>query len=188
MIVDVLANSERIEGLNPYFKVVFDYIKTHDLASMPVGRIDIDGDNAYLKIEDAKGRKIEEAVYERHDKYIDIQMPLSTPEGYGWKAKRRLGEERAPYDGAGDFTFYRDPVERGVHVISRRVRDLFPGRCSCSLYRGRDNPEDGGESENGFIKSIRFIRSIRSLAPCGALYRRQRGLPLKTVRRTPVTL
>ena len=70
MIVDVLANSERIEGLNPYFKVVFDYIKTHDLSSMPVGRIDIDGDNAYLKIEDAKGRKTEEAVYERHDKYI----------------------------------------------------------------------------------------------------------------------
>ena len=30
MIVDVLANSERIEGLNPYFKVVFDYIKKHD--------------------------------------------------------------------------------------------------------------------------------------------------------------
>ncbi len=27
MIVDVLANSERIEGLKPYFKVVFDYIK-----------------------------------------------------------------------------------------------------------------------------------------------------------------
>ena len=38
MIVDVLANSERIEGLNPYYKVVFDYIKTHDLSSMPVGR------------------------------------------------------------------------------------------------------------------------------------------------------
>ena len=77
MIVDVLANSERIEGLNPYFKMVFDYIKTHDLSSMPAGRIDIDGDNAYLKIEDAKGRRVEEAVYERHDKYIDIQMPLS---------------------------------------------------------------------------------------------------------------
>ena len=105
MIVDVLANSERIEGLNPYFKVVFDYIKAHDLASMPVGRIDIDGDNVYLKIEDAKGRKTEEAVYERHDKYIDIQIPLSMPEGYGWKAKSLLGEERAPYDGAGDLLF-----------------------------------------------------------------------------------
>ena len=87
MIVDILANSERIEGLNLYFKMVFDYIKTHDLSSMPAGRIDIDGDNAYLKIEDAKGRRVEEAVYERHDKYIDIQMPLSMSESYGWKAK-----------------------------------------------------------------------------------------------------
>ena len=80
MIVDILANSERIEGLNLYFKMVFDYIKTHDLSSMPAGRIDIDGDNAYLKIEDAKGRRVEEAVYERQDKYIDIQMPLSMSE------------------------------------------------------------------------------------------------------------
>ena len=96
MIVDVLANSERIEGLNPYFKMVFDYIKTHDLSSMPAGRIDIDGDNAYLKIEDAKGRRVEEAVYERHDKYIDIQMPLSMPESYGWTAQSLLGEARAP--------------------------------------------------------------------------------------------
>ena len=110
MIVDVLANSERIEGLNPYFKVVFDYIKTHDLTGMPVGRIDIAGDDAYIKIEDAKGREVKDAVYERHDKYIDIQMPLSGVEGYGWKAKSLLGEERAPYDAVGDFTFYRDPV------------------------------------------------------------------------------
>ena len=58
MIVDVLANSERIEGLNPYFKVVFDYIKTHDLSSMPVGRIDIDGDISKLKMpKDGKPRK-----------------------------------------------------------------------------------------------------------------------------------
>ena len=81
MIVDVLANSERIEGLNPYFKVVFDYIKTHDLTGMPVGRIDIAGDDAYIKIEDAKGREVKDAVYERHYKYIDIQMPLSGVEG-----------------------------------------------------------------------------------------------------------
>ena len=93
---------------------------------MPVGRIDIDGDNAYLKIEDAKGRKIEEAVYERHDKYIDIQMPLCMPEGYGWKAKSLLGEERAPYDGAGDFTFYRDPVERVFTLSPGEFVIFFP--------------------------------------------------------------
>ena len=86
---------------------------------MPVGRIDIDGDNAYLKIEDAKGRKTEEAVYERHDKYIDIQMPLSMPESYGWK-------EQAPYDVAGDFTFYRDPVEMVFTLSPGEFVIFFP--------------------------------------------------------------
>ena len=43
MIVDVLANSERIEGLNPYFKVVFDYIKTHDLQVCPRDELTLTG-------------------------------------------------------------------------------------------------------------------------------------------------
>ena len=93
---------------------------------MPAGRIDIDGDNAYLKIEDAKGRRVEEAVYERHDKYIDIQMPLSMPESYGWKAQSLLGEERAPYDVAGDFTFYRDPVEMVFTLSPGEFVIFFP--------------------------------------------------------------
>lgn len=126
MIVDVLANSERIEGLNPFFKAVFDYIKTHDLTGMPAGRIDIAGNNAYIKIEDARGRKVEEAVYERHDEYIDIQMPLSGAEGYGWKAKSLLGEERAPYDAAGDFTFYRDPVKFVFTLVPGEFVIFFP--------------------------------------------------------------
>ncbi len=126
MIVDILDNSERIEGLNPYFSAVFDYMKTHDLANMPVGRIDIAGENAYIKIEDAKGRKIEDAVYERHDKYIDIQMPLSVSEGYGWKAKKLLGEEYAPYNAAGDFTFYRDPVEMLFSLYPGEFVIFFP--------------------------------------------------------------
>ena len=91
-----------------------------------MGRIDIDGDNAYLKIEDAKGRKTEEAVYERHDKYIDIQMPLSMPESYGWKAQSLLGEEQAPYDVAGDFTFYRDPVEMVFTLSPGEFVIFFP--------------------------------------------------------------
>lgn len=110
MIIDVIGNTERIEGLNPWFKAVFDYIRTHDLAGMPVGRIDVAGDDAYIKIEDARGRSVGEAVYERHDKYIDIQMPLLVSESYGWKVKSGLGEESAPYNKEGDYTFYKDRV------------------------------------------------------------------------------
>lgn len=111
MIIDVITNSGRIESLNPRFKAVFDYVKTHDLSTFPVGRIDIAGDDAYLKIEDAKGREVKDAIFERHDEYIDIQMPLVVTESYGWKAKSLLTEVRAPYDETGDFTFYQDRVE-----------------------------------------------------------------------------
>lgn len=111
MIVDALTSSERIERMNPYFKIVFEYLKTHDLTKMPVGRIDIAGENAYIKIEDAKGRRTSEAVFERHDKYIDIQMPLSGKERYGWKPKSLLREEQTPYDGGKDIVFYSDPIE-----------------------------------------------------------------------------
>ena len=31
MIVSNLQNSQRIEGLHPLFKSLFDYVKTHDL-------------------------------------------------------------------------------------------------------------------------------------------------------------
>ena len=117
MVINIIGNSERIESLNPYFKAVFDYIKTHDLAGMPVGRVDIDGEDAFIKIEDARGRSVEEAVYERHDKYIDIQMPLLVSESYGWKAKSRLGEASASYNEEGDYTFYKDKVE-GVFTLS----------------------------------------------------------------------
>lgn len=72
---------------------------------------------------DGESRK---PVYERHDKYIDIQMPLSMPESYGWKAQSLLGEERAPYDVAGDFTFYRDPVEMVFTLSPGEFVIFFP--------------------------------------------------------------
>ena len=43
MIVSNLQNSQRIEGLHPLFKSLFDYVKTHDLLHADLGRIEVDG-------------------------------------------------------------------------------------------------------------------------------------------------
>ena len=45
-------------------------------------------------------------------------MPLSGQESYGWKAKSRLGEESAPYNKEGDYTFYKDRVEDVLFTLS----------------------------------------------------------------------
>ena len=47
MIVSNLQNSQRVEGLHPLFKTLFDYVKTHDLFHAELGRIEIDGDNLF---------------------------------------------------------------------------------------------------------------------------------------------
>lgn len=49
MIVSNLQNSQRVEGLHPLFKTLFDYVKTHDLFHAELGRIEIDGDNLFIK-------------------------------------------------------------------------------------------------------------------------------------------
>ena len=48
MIVSNLQNSQRVEGLHPLFKTLFDYVKTHDLFHAELGRIEIDGDNLFI--------------------------------------------------------------------------------------------------------------------------------------------
>lgn len=44
MILSTLAESGRVEHLHPAFKLVFDYVKSHDLTKVPAGRIALDGD------------------------------------------------------------------------------------------------------------------------------------------------
>ena len=48
MIVSNLQNSQRIEGLHPLFKSLFDYVKTHDLLHADLGRIEVDGDHLFI--------------------------------------------------------------------------------------------------------------------------------------------
>ncbi|MCR9013339.1 YhcH/YjgK/YiaL family protein [Gabonibacter chumensis] len=123
MIIDKLLNSSCVEDLNPYFKAVFDYIKTHDMTDMPLGRIDIAGEDAYIKVDEVDGKEKEEAFLERHESYIDIQLPLLGEEIYGWKAKEDLREIKKAYDVEGDFMFYQDrpsfyfPLQAGEFVI-----------------------------------------------------------------------
>lgn len=109
MFIGSLENTERAEALHPLFKRVFDYIKSHDLSKMPAGKIDIDGENAWISISDVEGRDAEDAKIETHNEYIDIQMPMVGSETFGWQSRELLTEEcNGGYDAKNDITFYDD--------------------------------------------------------------------------------
>ena len=62
---------------NKYYQAALEYIKTTDLAALENGKHLIDGENLFVNIVDSAMKTPEQARLEVHDKYIDIQIPLS---------------------------------------------------------------------------------------------------------------
>lgn len=124
MIIDTLANSARIEALNPYFKKIFDYIKTHDLTQVPAGKIVIDGDNAFINVVDHPGKTKETSKLESHNDYLDVHLPLTAPETFGWTPRADLPE--MPYDATGDCSLYDGPAQVYTTIVPGQLAVYFP--------------------------------------------------------------
>ncbi len=84
MIIDKLENLEKYFSLNPLFKEVADFLHANDMNALSTGIHKIKGDDVFVNIQEAKGKKQEEAVVEYHHKMVDIQIPFSGPETYGY--------------------------------------------------------------------------------------------------------
>lgn len=108
MIVSKLEHSSRIEGLHPLFKTLFEYVKTHDLAGYPTGRIELNGDNLYLNHVYAEGIPTENHQLETHRNYIDIHILLEGQEKIGWKPADTLQSVVQPYIADADCTLFAD--------------------------------------------------------------------------------
>ncbi len=108
MILSDLDNTATIEALHPAFKLVFDYVRTHDLLTVPAGRIVLKGDEVYLNIDDAVLRSMDEQLLEAHRRYIDVHFPLSGEEIVGWRSMSEVAMPSVkPFNVERDFAFYK---------------------------------------------------------------------------------
>ena len=120
MILTNLQNTARIEALHPRFKMLFDYVKSHDILHTPCGRIELDGDNLFINNVNPECMPAEKQVLEVHRDYIDVQILLEGRETMGWKALEDVTDEVKPYDPEGDCALYAEMAD--VYV------DLKPGQ------------------------------------------------------------
>lgn len=109
MILDTLDNLKQYACINPRFEAVVRFLDENDLNNLTPGRHDIDGDNLYVNIQEAKPRTREEAKLESHQVMIDIQIPLSSSEEMGYAPLSKLKD--APYDNDNDIAFYEETPE-----------------------------------------------------------------------------
>ena len=102
MVVDTLDMLGNYVALNPLFSDVVEFLKTHDLDTMPEGKYEIKGKDLFLNITTAVSKTADTAVLETHNEMIDIHIPLSTAETYGYTPRRFLPETE--YNAEKDIT------------------------------------------------------------------------------------
>ncbi len=121
MLLTTLQDSKRIESLHPLFARLFDYVKTHDLLNMPIGRIELDGDNLFINNVEAQCVSAEQQVLEVHREYIDVHILLQGEETIGWKPLADCTNETKPYDAESECALYTESASTYL--------TLKPGQC-----------------------------------------------------------
>ena len=109
MIIDKLANSDKYISLHKDFKLVFDFLKTHNLQEIPCGRHELRGNEVFFNLQEYETKP--EQKLEAHKKYIDIQVIASGKEymGYTNIENTSLKEE---YDNEKDVMFLNGRVDK----------------------------------------------------------------------------
>jgi biofilm protein TabA len=98
LAVSYFKNRERWEK-------AFTFLKNTDLSKLEARRYDIDGDNLYALVSSYMTKNEEDAKFEVHRKYIDIQYVISGTEQMSITPLSMIKEVLEPYDPAKDIEF-----------------------------------------------------------------------------------
>ena len=126
MILDTLGNAGLYESVHPRFKQAFDFLRNSDLDSLPFGKIELDGSNLFVSVVDIIGKTAEVARMETHNRYIDIQVPITGIETIGWIAVNNLKEVTQPYDAGKDIAFFGDKAINFLTIQPYEFVIFFP--------------------------------------------------------------
>lgn len=119
MVFDLMANLDfyRNLGVEGRYAKAVDFLKSHDLKSLESGKHEIDGENAYAVVMEYDTVPWEEATYESHEAYTDIQCIVRGSEVMTYAPTKRL-TVTVPYNAKDDFALY-DNSEAGLRVTVR---------------------------------------------------------------------
>ncbi len=126
MIVSNLKYSERVEVLHPRFKILFDFVKSNNLLDMPLGRVEVDGDNIFINNIEIDGLTREAQVLEMHESYIDIHILLRGEETIGWKSIDEIENYTKSYDSESECALSDDTPTSYTTLREGEFMIVFP--------------------------------------------------------------
>ena len=105
MIFDHLRHAAMYERVTKHMHHAMAFLRRDDLTTLPKGRYEIAGDDAYALVQDYQTKPAELGKWESHRKYIDVQFVAAGIEsmGYGYIDGFKVTKE---YDETGDYLLY----------------------------------------------------------------------------------
>lgn len=102
--IDFEKVKEHFQKYPERWNAAFKFLIESDLKSLPIGRIDLNED-VYAAVSEYETKNPEDAKYESHQKYIDLQYVISGKEIIGLTNESEI-KVISPYDENKDIAFY----------------------------------------------------------------------------------
>lgn len=126
MIVDNLENLKNYISLNPLFAQAIEFLNSNNLLEMEIGKTFLKGEDLVVNIAQTSPKTKEEAKLETHNKFIDIQIPLSGVEIFGYTPATSCVPANAEYNAENDITFFEGLSESYISVKPGMFAIFFP--------------------------------------------------------------
>jgi biofilm protein TabA len=114
MVVDSLSNRRLYAGLGTRISAALELLAKEDFRSQAVGKHEVDGTSLFYLVQSYTTKPVEQASWESHRKYLDVQYIVEGTERMGWAPISSLAVTK-PYDPAGDAALYQG---EGVFVTA----------------------------------------------------------------------
>lgn len=130
MIFDKLENLHKYKSINKHLPELINFLETTNLSELPLGKVEINGDNLFALNIDALSFDDENAMYEYHKQYADLHIQLEPKEHYFFDFKENLKNVISEFDSEKDVAFYKkDSIRNLVRPKVGEFVFFFPGEA-----------------------------------------------------------
>lgn len=125
MIVTSVEKCGRYAGMHPVLGRALSWIRDTDFRALVNGRVELDGSTLFYTVSGYVTKSPEQAGWEAHRKYIDIQIVTSGTECIDTADLLSL-KEKAPYDSDRDYLELEGRAQQSVVLSMGQILVLFP--------------------------------------------------------------
>lgn len=126
VILSRLADFDRYANCHPGFAAGLAFLRRPDLADLPDGRQELDGERLFAIIARDLGRGRDEATLESHRSYADLQYVVNGFDLIGWSDVTQCRRPKGEFDAERDLGLFSDRPTTWLRVSAGMLAVFFP--------------------------------------------------------------